>query len=174
MIKGECVVNRERRSMNQSLTIQTRIVLPGDTNTNNTLFGGLLMQFIDEVAAVAAKRHTQRDVVTAAIDEVHFHKPILKGHIVTIEAYVSSVGTTSVEVFVKIMTEEPRSHSRSIAALSFLTFVALDEEGRPTLVPDVYPETEEQHFVYKDRKSRREARLKKRMETDHLIAALGG
>lgn len=165
-------MTRQRRPMKDSLTVQTRIVLPGDTNTHNTLFGGLLMQFIDEVAAVAAQRHTQRAVVTAAIDEVHFHKPIVKGHIVTIEAYVASAGNTSVEVFVKIMTEEPRLNQRSIAALSFLTFVALDEEGRPAPVPDVYPETEEQHFVYRDRLARRQARQRKRQETEKLIAAL--
>lgn len=158
--------------MNESLTVQTRIVLPGDINTHNTLFGGLLMQYIDEVAAVAAKRHTQREVVTAAIDEVHFHQPILKGNIITLEAYVSSVGNTSVEVFVKIWTEDPQRKCKSIAALSFLTFVALDDEGRPTEVPDVYPETDEQKFVYAERHTRREARLKKRKETKKLITAL--
>lgn len=165
-------MNRASRSMNESLTIQTRLVMPGDTNNHETLFGGFLMQYIDEVAAVAAKRHTQREVVTAAIDEVHFHRPILKGHIITLEAYVSSVGSTSVEVFVKILTEDPQKQDKRIAALSFLTFVALDEEGNPAPVPDVYPETEEQRFVYGERHTRREARLNKRNETKKLITAL--
>ncbi|EGL82183.1 thioesterase superfamily protein [Caldalkalibacillus thermarum TA2.A1] len=166
-------MNRERRSMNVSRTVLTKIVLPGDTNNHNTLFGGLLMKYIDEVAAIAAKRHTQRDIVTASIDGVHFHKPILSGHIVTLEAYVSSVGHTSVEVFVKIMTEDFRSNEQTIAATSFLTFVALDEHGKPAPVPEVYPETEEQKFVFKDRHARREARQKKRIETNKLIKALG-
>lgn len=158
--------------MGASYTAQTKIVLPGDTNNHNTLFGGLLMQYIDEVAAIAARRHSRKDCVTASNDGVHFHRPILNGHIVSLEAYVSSVGKTSMEIFVKITTEDSITGSRQVAATSFLTFVALDEHGKPTSVPDVYPMTEEEKLLYKDREIRREARVKKRKETNALIQAL--
>ncbi len=165
-------LSRTKIPMSASYTTLTKIVLPGDTNNHDTLFGGLLMKYIDELAAIAARRHSKKDCVTASNDGVHFHRPILSGHIVDIEAYVSSVGRTSIEVFAKIITEDTLSGERSVAAISFLTFVALDEQGRPTEVPEVYPETEEQRLVYTDREKRRAARIAKRKETNKLMSQL--
>jgi acyl-CoA hydrolase len=159
--------------MRHSLAIQENIVLPGDTNAHDTLFGGLLMKRIDETAAISARRHSHSAVVTASNDGVHFHLPIQNNDIVILESYVCSVGNSSMEIFVKILTEDRKGDaSRQIAAVSFLTFVALGADGKPMPVPDVFPESEEEHLLFRDRAIRKEARLKKREETNELIRSL--
>ena len=161
--------------MNQSLAVQENIVLPGDTNAHDTMFGGLLMKRIDETAAISARRHCRGSVVTASNDGGHFHRPIQRDDIVVLESYVCSVGRSSMEIFVKIMTENAsRDSERNVAAISFLTFVALDEEGKPTPVPGVEPQSSEEVSVFRDRDIRKQMRLKKREETNGLIHALIG
>ncbi|MGY8747516.1 MAG: acyl-CoA thioesterase [Pirellulales bacterium] len=161
--------------MNQSLAVQENIVLPGDTNAHDTMFGGLLMKRIDETAAISARRHCRGSVVTASNDGVHFHRPIQRDDIVVLESYVCSVGRSSMEIFVKIMTENAsRDSDRNVAAISFLTFVALDEAGKPTPVPAVGPCSREEMAVFRDRDMRKQMRLKKREETNGLIHALVG
>ena len=164
---------RKSVSMRQSLAIKENIVLPGDTNTHDTLFGGLLMKHIDETAAISARRHCRGSVVTASNDGVHFHRPIQRDDIVRLESYVCSVGRSSMEIFVKILTEDcNREDVRHVAAISFLTFVGLDRIGKPTQVPNVFPESEEEKLVHSEAGVRKEARLKKRQETNELIASL--
>jgi acyl-CoA hydrolase len=167
--------NRMTVPMNQSLAVQENIVLPGDTNAHDTMFGGLLMKRIDETAAISARRHCRGSVVTASNDGVHFHRPIQRDDIVVLESYVCSVGRSSMEIFVKIMTENAsRNSDRNVAAISFLTFVALDEAGKPTPVPAVEPCSREEMAVFRDRDMRKQMRLKKREETNGLIHALVG
>lgn len=164
---------RKTVAMRQSFAIQENIVLPGDTNAHDTLFGGLLMKHIDETAAISARRHCRGSVVTASNDGVHFHRPIQRDDIVILEAYVCSVGRSSMEIFVKIMTENSSNDSeREIAAISFLTFVGLDENGKPTEVPMVVPDSDEEKHVHSERDVRKQARLKKRQETNELISSL--
>ncbi len=172
-IQSMSTSSRSRLPMRNSLAIQENIVLPGDTNAHDTLFGGLLMKRIDETAAISARRHSWTAVVTASNDGVHFHRPIQNNDIVILESYVCSVGRTSMEVFVKILTEHRQTETqREIAAISFLTFVALGNDGKPIEVPDIYPESAEEELLYRDREIRKEARLKKRDETNDLIAGL--
>lgn len=168
------MTERKTVSMSQSLAVQENIVLPGDTNAHDTMFGGLLMKHIDETAAISARRHCRGSVVTASNDGVHFHRPIQRDDIVVLESYVCSVGRTSMEIFVKILTEScTRDAHRHVAAISFLTFVALDQKGNPTEVPMVLPESDEEKLVFGDRDVRKDARLKKRVETNGLIGSLG-
>ncbi len=165
--------NRQTVPMSRSLAVQESIVLPGDTNAHDTLFGGLLMKHIDETAAISARRHCRGSVVTASNDGVHFHRPIQRDDIVIIESYVCSVGRSSMEIFVKILTENSaRVEEQHVAAISFLTFVALDENGKPTEVPLVEPESAEEKLVFSERDVRKAARLKKRNETNELIGSL--
>ncbi|MGI9518339.1 MAG: acyl-CoA thioesterase, partial [Pirellulaceae bacterium] len=89
----------------QSYAMLENIVLPGETNAHDTLFGGLLMKHIDEIAAISARRHCHAPVVTASNDGVHFHRPIQRDDIISVQSYVCAVGRTSMEVFVKITTE---------------------------------------------------------------------
>lgn len=165
---------RKQVAMSQSRAIQENIVLPGDTNAHDTMFGGLLMKHIDETAAIAARRHCRGSVVTASNDGVHFHRPIQRDDIVTLESFVCSVGNSSMEIIVKILTENSSTdEGQTIAAISYLTFVALDRFGKPTQVPLVTPETEEEKLVYGERETRKAARLKKREETNALIQSIG-
>ena len=163
---------RKEVPMSRSLAIQENIVLPGDTNMHNTMFGGLLMKHIDETAAISARRHSRCPVVTASNDGVHFHRPIQNDDIVKLESFVCSAGRTSMEVFIKISTEHSSTGAVDLAAISWLTFVALGTDGKPTEVPLPVPESDEEKLVYQERQTRKEMRLKKRAETNALINSL--
>ena len=128
----------------ESLAIKTSLVSPPDTNIHGTMFGGKLMAYIDDVAAIAAMRHARKLAVTASSDSVDFLHPIIEGNSVCLEAFVSYTGRTSMEVFVKVVSENMLTGDRHICAVSFLTFVALDENGQPSEVPQVVPESEEE------------------------------
>ena len=128
----------------ETLAVKTSLVSPPDTNVNGTMFGGKLMAYIDDIAAIAAMRHSRKTVVTASNDSVDFFHPIFQGNSVCLEAFVTYTGTTSMEVFVKVVSENMLTGERNVCAISFLTFVALDENGKPTPVPKIIPETEEE------------------------------
>ena len=95
-----------KKKAQQSLAVQTKMVLPSDTNPLNTLFGGRLLAWMDEIASISAHRHCGRVVVTASINNVSFDKPIMAGEIVTLEAKVSRAFTSSMEVFVDVYVEQ--------------------------------------------------------------------
>ena len=166
--------SRPEVPMSRSYAVQENIVLPGDTNMHNTLFGGLLMKRIDECAAISARRHCKSAVVTASNDGVHFHKPVQNDNIVRLESFVCSVGRTSMEVFVKITTEHRLTGEVNVAAISYLTFVALCKDGKPTAVPVPVPESAEEKLLHEERASRKEMRLQKRTESNSLIQSLEG
>ncbi|MBS4175025.1 acyl-CoA thioesterase [Bacillus sp. FJAT-49736] len=154
--------------MRETLTVQMRQVFPPDTNHHGTLFGGKLMAYIDETAAIAATKLARGPVVTASTDSVDFIKPIRVGDVVTIEAMVSWTGRSSMEIFLKITSENLLKKERSVAALSFLTFVALDEHGKPTQIPSVIPETEEEKWLNETAIKRAEHRKERKKESEDL------
>lgn len=163
---------RPSKNMSASRSIRENIVLPGDTNHHDTLFGGILMKYIDESAAISARRHSSCPCVTASIDGVHFHQPIPRDTIVRLTSFVCSVGRSSMEVFLSITTENVLSNKFELAAISFSTFVALGNDGKPCEVPLVVPESDLEKRLLDGEKIRREARLKKRRETIELIQSL--
>lgn len=134
----------EPKHCKDSRIVKTSRVMPPNTNTHGTLFGGKLMSDIDDVASLSAIRHSHQKVVTASTDSVDFLMPITLDDSVTLESYVVSTGKTSMEVFVKVIAENLFTGERRIAATSFLTFVALDENKKPQQVPAVVPCTEEE------------------------------
>lgn len=125
-----------------SLTINTEMVLPNDTNHVGNLFGGKLLQWVDITAAIAAQRHCGRVVVTAAINHVSFDNPIKQNQVVTLEAKVSRAFTSSMEIYVDVFVENPVSGERTKCNEAILTFVAIDQNGAPLPVPALEPETE--------------------------------
>lgn len=127
-----------------SRVVKTSRVFPNDVNDHNTLFGGKLMSDIDMTASISATRHSRASVVTASTDSVAFLAPVRPSDSVCLESFVTWTGRSSMEVFVKVTAEELRSGDRRIAATAFLTFVAIDDAGRPTEVPPVLPESEEE------------------------------
>jgi len=154
--------------MRETLTIQMRQVFPPDTNHHGTLFGGKLMAYIDETAAIAATKLARGPVVTASTDSVDFIRPIRVGDVVTIEAMVSYTGRSSMEIFLKITSENLLTRAKAIAALSFLTFVALDENGKPTTIPAVIPETDEEKWLNETAIKRAEHRKVRKKESEDL------
>jgi acyl-CoA hydrolase len=154
----------------ESRVIRTSRVFPNDVNNHNTLFGGRLMSDVDQVASISAARHSRRECVTASTDSVDFLCPIHTSDSVYFESYVTWTGTSSMEVFVKILAEDLKSGERRIAATALLTFVALDQHKRPAHVPQVIPETEEEKKLHETAPERAKMR-KERKEKSKKLAA---
>lgn len=142
-----------------SVTVMTELVLPNHTNQLGNLLGGQLMHWIDICAALAAARHSNRVCVTASVDRIDFHHPIKLGNAVTLSASVNRVFNTSLEVGVKVYAESFRLGKRIHTNTAYLTFVAVDEEGKPIKIPPVQPETDDELRRYEEALQRRENRL---------------
>ncbi|WP_018922047.1 acyl-CoA thioesterase [Salsuginibacillus kocurii] len=160
----------EAKPIKDSRVVQTDLVLPNDTNNHDTLFGGILMKRIDAVASIAASRHARSEVITASTDSVDFLHPIRPSHSVCVESFVSWTGRSSMEVFVKVITEELNTGTRNIAATAFLTFVSIDGEGNPKPVPGVVPESEEEAKLHETGEGRAQARKERRRDSRELAS----
>lgn len=132
---------------------------PQSQNVAGTFFGGALLSFIDRAAAFCAMKHAGRPVVTKSIDSVEFNEPIFIGELVIVRASVNFTGTTSMEVGVRVLAQNPVTGEERHTNSCYCTFVALDENGRPTRVPPLLPETEDEKRRYKAGRKRREERL---------------
>jgi len=132
----------QSKTPSESVTTITDIVLPGETNPLNNLFGGELLARMDRAASIAARRHSRRICVTASVNNVAFNKSIPLGSVVTIEAKVSRAFRTSLEIFIDVWIEDRESGEKIKANEAIYTFVAVDETGRPVEVPAIMPETE--------------------------------
>ncbi|MBO0999459.1 acyl-CoA thioesterase [Bacillus sp. SD075] len=146
----------------QSRTFLTDLVFPPDTNHHNTIFGGKVMAYVDKIACISAMRHCRKPVVTASSDSFDFLAPIKTGDAINLEAYVTCAHRTSMEVFVKVERENLLTGEKQLTARAFLTMLAIDEDGKPTSVPQVIPETEEEKQQYVQAQARYIARKKKR------------
>lgn len=148
----------------RSRTVKTSLVLPSDTNHFGTIFGGNVLSFVDEVAAIAAMRHARMPVVTASIDSVDFLHSIRAGEAMEVEGFVTWTGRSSIEVFVRVRGEDLLSGGRRVTATSFLTMVAVDDLGSPAPVPPAEPETNEQRRLAEGAPARREHRRRRKAE----------
>lgn len=150
--------------MNESRTIQTKLVLPPDTNHIQSIFGGKVLSYIDEIAAICAMKHAgTRAAVTASIDSVDFVSPALLGDVIELEAVVTSVGRTSMEVFVSVHSKNLVTGEVKLTTESFCTMVAVDDTNRPVPVPKIYPETESERRLFDSAPARRELRQQRRL-----------
>ena len=140
--------------------VMTQIVMPMHTNgVAGVMFGGVMMQWIDVCAGVAAMRHAQGAVVTASIDRLDFLSPVHVGEIVVLQAQVNSVSRTSMEVGCRVETEDMRTATRRYVTKAYLTFVAVDAHGKPRLVPELELATDEDRRRNADARRRRAERL---------------
>jgi acyl-CoA hydrolase len=130
------------KTPSESLTVMTDVVLPGETNPLNNLFGGELLARMDRAASITARRHSRRICVTASVNHVAFNRAIPLGSVVTVEAKVSRAFSTSMEIFLDVWIEDRESGVRTKANEAIYTFVAVDETGRPIPVPEIVPETD--------------------------------
>ncbi len=135
-------------------------MMPEDANTQGNVYGGSILRLVDEIAGVVATRHARCNVVTASLDRMDFLSPAYLGNLLILKASVNFVGNTSMEVGVRIEAEDLRTGKRLHAGTAYLTFVALDKEGKPTPIPKVVPETDLERERYKEGKLRREQRLR--------------
>jgi acyl-CoA hydrolase len=138
----------QAKAPSESITVLTDLVLPGETNPLNNLFGGELLARMDRAASITARRHTRRVCVTASVNNVAFNKAIPLGSVVTVQAKVSRTFSTSLEIFIDVWIEDRESGERMKANEAIYTFVAVDETGRPVKVPPILPETEEEQQRY--------------------------
>ncbi|CAM4346815.1 acyl-CoA thioesterase [Jeotgalicoccus halotolerans] len=158
-----------KKLMSESYAVKTANVLPPDSNSHGTLFGGRLLQYVDDIAAISARRHSRAAVVTASIDSMDFLLPINIGEIVILEAMVTHTGRSSMEVMVKISKEDlTRESGRELAAFSFLTFVALDENNKTVEVPKIEPDNERLQWLNDTGKERAERRLERKEHSKSL------
>lgn len=148
----------------ETRTEMTWIVMPGQTNALDTVFGGEVMAWIDVCAAVAAQRFARGPVVTASMDSLLFRAPIRKGDIAVLQATVNWAGRTSMEVGVRVEAEDPDTGERVHTSTAYLTFVALDDQGRKREVPTLRCETADEQRRRADAEVRRERRLLARRE----------
>ena len=140
-------------------SVETRyLIMPHHANPHGTAFGGTIVAWIDMVAAMAAQRHCGREVVTAGIDSLSFKEPIRIGDHVVLRAAVNYVSRSSMEVGVQVTREDPYNEEKVIATTAHLTFVALDENKKPSPAPPILPETEQEKKRYEHAKLRVQAR----------------
>lgn len=149
----------EKLPTSYSRTIQTKLVLPPDTNHLGTIFGGTVLAYIDEIAAITAMRHSGTAVVTASIDKVNFLSSARVGDILILEGIVIATGRTSLEVYVKVECQHLQTGEKTTTTTAILTMVAVNEDGRPTPVRGIIPETEEEKMLFESAQERKHKRM---------------
>ncbi|RYD53490.1 MAG: acyl-CoA thioesterase [Sphingobacteriales bacterium] len=142
-----------------SHNVMSELVLPNDTNTLGNLMGGRLMHWMDIAAAVSAMKHCNCPVVTASVDNVSFSNPIKLGNLLTIESRVTRAFNSSMEVYLNVWGEDLSAQYRYLSNEAYLTFVALDPNGRPRIVPELEPQTEDEQQRWEGALRRRQIRL---------------
>lgn len=150
----------EKKIATQSTKISmTEMVMPNDTNNLNTLFGGKLMYWMDMAAAICANKHTNNVVVTASVDNITFKAPIHKGDIVTLNAFITRVFNTSMEIFIEVTAQNSNKKEKIESNTAFFTFVALNQKSKPVKVNEIYPENKNDKKLFDGALRRRQLRL---------------
>ncbi len=156
------LVNVQGKPVRESQVVMTQLVLPTHTNNFDCVFGGIMMSWIDIAAAIAAQRHSNKNVVTASIDSLSFIASVYKGWVVNLKSSVNFVSKTSMEVGVRVDAENPRTNEHFHTASAYLTFVALDSNHRPTAIPKLITENDEDKRRFIEAQKRRAMRLELR------------
>ena len=143
-------------SLSQMTTV--RLMMPTDGNVQGNVFGGAIMRYMDEAAGIVAFQHARTNVVTASIDRMDFFDPVYVGNLLILKASVNYVGRTSMEVGVRIEAEDPLTGETTHTCSSYLTFVAIDGDGRPTPIKPVVPATPDEKRRFAEARLRRNAR----------------
>jgi acyl-CoA hydrolase len=163
----------QTRRVCESQSERSEIIFPADANAIGNLFGGRLMQFIDLVGAMAASRHARAITVTASMDHLDFVAPVHVGDLLILKSSVNRAFKTSMEVGVKAMVEDVREQKLRHVSSAYLTYVAVDREGKPIVVPQLVCETDHQRRRYEDAGRRREMRAGETLRKKRLREMLG-
>ena len=138
-------MNKKIKTPSDSVSVLTNLVLPGETNMLQNLFGGELLARMDRISSIAAKRHSESfQVVTASVNHVSFNTPVPLGSIVKLEAKVTRAFTSSMEIYVDVWIDDPIKQELIKSNNGIYTFVAVDADNKPVPVPQIKPETEEE------------------------------
>lgn len=157
----------------ESEVVMTQLILPPDANNLNAAFGGRVMQWIDICAAIAAQRHCRQVVVTASMDDLHFHAPIRVGWTATLHGRVLAAFKTSMEVGVTVHAENPLTGERHLTTSALLTFVALDREGQRVQVPPLLLTSDEERIAHDEAEQRRAQRIARKAESHAWLRVMG-
>ena len=152
----------EPKTIQSTRVVMSHIMLPTDANPVGIVHGGVVMKHIDDAAGVVATRHSGGNAVTASIDRLDFHNPAFIGNLLTVKASINLTGSTSMEIGVRVETENPATGIIHHTASAYLTFVALDDNNRPRQIPGITVTTEEEKRRNCEAVARRENRLSKR------------
>lgn len=152
----------DRHTVSETQHETTQLMMPQNANVLGNVFGGVILAMMDTAAGIAALRHARTTCVTASVDRVDFREPIHIGDLVVMKASVNYVGRSSMEVGVRVETEHLLTGERRHTNSCYLTFVAIDRNGRPIPVPPITPETPDQLRRYEAAKQRRARRLQER------------
>lgn len=150
------------KSPRESEVVMTQMILPGDANALNSAFGGKVMEWIDVCAAICAQRHCRHWVVTASMDDLHFHAAIRVGWNVTLRSRVLAAFKTSIEVGVTVTGENPITGEQALATSALLTFVALADDGTKVRVPGLILENADDKLAAEEAETRRAERIARR------------
>jgi uncharacterized protein (TIGR00369 family) len=153
---------QQGKTVRESQVVMAQVMGPPETNPAGNVHGGVIMKLIDTTAGVVAHRHARTNAVTASIDRMDFLYPVFSGDMVTLKASLNYVGRTSMEIGVKVETENLLTGEVRHTASAYLTYVALDKAGRPITLPPLILETEEDKRRNREAIARREVRLRER------------
>ncbi|MGI0010255.1 MAG: acyl-CoA thioesterase [Nitrosopumilaceae archaeon] len=137
-------------------------MFPSDANPAGNVFGGEILKQIDLAAGLVAQRHAQTNTVTASIDRVNFLKPVYVGNALIVSARLNYVSRSSMEIEIKVEAEDMTKNTRTLTGTAYVTVIALDNDGRPTQVPNLILETDEDKKKFAEGKTRMEQRAKER------------
>ncbi len=154
------------KRVSDSAVTMAQMMIPQDANPAGNIHGGVVVKIIDEAAGVVAARHSRMNIVTASIDRMDFHTAVFVGDVLFFKASLNYVGRTSMEIGVRVEAENLMTGSVRHAASAYLTYVALDREGRPAQVAPLILETDEERRRNSDAHARREMRLAERNRQD--------
>jgi len=152
--------------------VMTQLILPPDANNLNAAFGGKVMQWIDVCGAVAAQRHCRQVVVTASMDDLHFHAPIKVGWVALLHGRVLAAFRTSMEVGVTVHAENPLTGERHLTTSALLTFVAIDKDGNRVKVPPLVMETDADRAAFQEAEARRAQRLARQKQNQSWLQVM--
>ena len=154
----------EGKKVKDSSVVIAQVMVPQDVNPSGNVHGGVIMRLIDTTAGVVASRHARSNVVTVSIDRLDFHSPVFVGDLLVLKGSLNMVGRTSMEIGVRVEAEDLMTGQVRHTASAYLTFVALDKEGKPREIPPLILETEEEVRRNREAKARRSQRVAERRQ----------